>query len=107
MLCSSQPSQIFQAEVKKQNWKKVGNCAQSSMWKLCNASAIARQEEGELCRMLCDYLILAVEGKLSLRAVKGELSPTSDTVTSLQKQSRFEASLKGLRKEAHSAAFKP
>ena len=50
-------------------------------------------------------LILAVQGKLSPRAVKGELSPTSDTVNSPQKPSRFEASRKALRKEAHSAAF--
>jgi len=36
------------------------------------------------------------------RAVEGELSPTPATVTSLQRQARFEASLQGLRSEVHS-----
>jgi hypothetical protein len=36
------------------------------------------------------------------RAVEGELSPTSATVTSLQRQARFKSSLQGLRSEVHS-----
>jgi hypothetical protein len=36
------------------------------------------------------------------RSVEGELSPSSATVTSLQRHARFESSLQGLRSEAHS-----
>ena len=36
------------------------------------------------------------------RAVEGELSPTSATVTSLQRQAQCESSLQGLRSEVHS-----
>ena len=35
-------------------------------------------------------------------AVEGEILPTSTTVTSLQRQTRFDASLQGLRTEVHS-----
>ena len=40
-------------------------------------------------------------------AVKGELSSTSFTVTSPQRQAGFEASLKGVRSVVHSATFQP
>ena len=40
-------------------------------------------------------------------AIEGELSPNSATVTSPQRQARFQASFQGIKSEAHSAAFTP
>jgi len=40
-------------------------------------------------------------------AVEGELSATSATITSPQRQPQFEASLKGHRSEVHFADFEP
>ena len=56
---------------------------------------------------LLKYIQIATqEGILNLpREAEGELSPTSATVTWLQRHAQFESSVQGLRSDVHSAAL--